>query len=77
MRGTGKVGLCFDEIGLSVDKLSLSVAVITFLDKPTLSKHNPLYRSRAFSCRFDDVEHCDKPTLLTYNVFLFPINLYY
>ena len=38
MHGTDKVGLCFDKrLGLSVEKPGLSMAVITFLDKPTLS----------------------------------------
>ena len=50
MRGTDKVGLCFDKLGLSVDKPGLLMAVITFLDKPTQIQ-NP----RVYSCGFDNV----------------------
>ena len=39
MRGTDRVGLCISKLGLLVDKPGLSMAVITFLDKPAISKH--------------------------------------
>ena len=35
---TDKVGLCFDKVGLLVDEPGLSMTVIRFLGKPTLSK---------------------------------------
>ena len=48
MRWTDKVGLCFDKLDSSVEKPGLSMAVIAFPDKstlsvvkPTLSKHKP------------------------------------